>query len=269
MNVLFYYYYYAKLYKIIKCLKYFYTSFIHNPYPINHKRLESQKLRTTGTTETIKYFLSCLWSYAYYMMGMKLKCMSRSVCVWLVLSVHYIIACLGRHPCKPESLWVDTVCVNRENHCVLFSLKCLSLHVYTHLKMMCVRLLIPDMWLYFTHKCTCLSVIHTILPRSVEVQTFHYPRRFSNGWPVLLLESHKMISELLFIYLESGIWTDLRDFLHNSSTICMNYTSNCVAYWGFFFCIWTIKYAKKQQKTKKQTWAYIVFCPLHDHNLYI
>ncbi len=104
-------------------------------------------------------------------------------------------------------------------------------HTHTHLKRMCVCWLIPDMWLFHTHVHTSVYDKHYSAQKCWSADC-SLSRRLSNGWPVLLLKSHRMISELIFIYLELGIWTDLRDFLHNwFSPICapdMNYTSNCI-----------------------------------------
>ncbi len=168
-----------------------------------------------------------------------------------------------------ESLVWYCMCEQGESLCAVLTEVCLSLHVHTHtytLEKDVCAFLIPDMWLCFTHTCTRLSVINTILPRSVGVQTVHYPRRLSNGWPVLLLKSHSMISELLFIFLESGFWTDHRDFLHNSSsTICapdMNNISNSVAYWGIFW-------SKKLNKTKHDLHCVLPFIIAFFFSLYI
>jgi len=71
------------------------------------------------------------------MMGMKLKCrsMSKPVCV---NSVHHVIACLVHHTCKSESFWVDTVCVNSKNHCMLEVCSYLHVHTHTRTDVVCV-----------------------------------------------------------------------------------------------------------------------------------
>lgn len=145
--------------------------------------------------KSITYLFGCFWTYAYYMMGMKLKCcsMSKPLCV---NSVHHV-TCLV-HTCKSESFWVDTVCVNSKNHCMLEV--CSYLHVHTHSnRCVCKCVFTYTGHVTVFHTSTRLSVICTIPLRSVGVQTVHYPKRLSNGWPVLLLKSHRMISVLLFI----------------------------------------------------------------------
>lgn len=132
----------------------------------------------------------------HIMVGMKLKCcsMSKSVCDCLILYTMSSSVWFTTHASLKVSgliLYVWTVrTIVCCSHWSLSLSACSHTHTWTDV---CVFTYTGHVIVF--HTSTRLSVIRTI----PQVQTVHYPKRLSNGWPVLLLKSHRIISVLLLI----------------------------------------------------------------------